>query len=276
VGGPIEKTVHWYSWLSSRLASPPAAAAPNALSPDVVLATNQTLSLAGADGLTSIGSAINATYDRAFTRNRQLAAEDAGMLTEFYFEASAIAGGVVITVGGNRFRFNAGQWKNITTGRPANEAEIGLINQRRLAQRTPPTRVPGLSGDRVAHLNRPGYQNYRLETNVGTPKKPVWEAFYHGYIEPGETQAAIRARHAGTVGPDALPRFDPATDRLVMEPGTRLYGEARLMEQRGIVQDQTNIGRVNISGSRRGNNQNGLQPAKLQEYEAWERALNGQ
>jgi hypothetical protein len=61
-----------------------------------------------------------------------------------------------------------------------------------------------------------------------------------------------------------------------MEPGTRLYGEARLMEHRGIVRDQTNVGRVNTSGTRRGNNQNGLQPANLQEYEAWERALSGQ
>lgn len=61
-----------------------------------------------------------------------------------------------------------------------------------------------------------------------------------------------------------------------MEPGTRLYGEARLMEHRGIVRDQTNIGRVNVSNSRKGNNQNGIDPAKLAEYEAWERTLLGQ
>jgi hypothetical protein len=61
-----------------------------------------------------------------------------------------------------------------------------------------------------------------------------------------------------------------------MEPGTRLYGEARLMEHRNIIRDQTNVGRVSKSGTRRGNNQNGPQPAKVGEYEAWERALNGQ
>jgi hypothetical protein len=150
-------------------------------------------------------------------------------------------------------------------------------NRAPLPQRVPPpTTVPGLTNARVAHLNRAGYQNYRLETNVGTAQNPVWRTYYHGYIRPGETQAAIRGRHAGNVGPDGLARFNPATDRLVMEPGTRSYGEARLMEHRGIVRDQTNIGRIDVSGSRRGNNQNGLQPAALQEYEAWERALLGQ
>ncbi|MCE9531395.1 MAG: HINT domain-containing protein, partial [Planctomycetes bacterium] len=141
--------------------------------------------------------------------------------------------------------------------------------------RVPPTTVPGVAADRVAHFNRAGYQNYRLETNVGTPENPVWRIHYHGYIAPGKTAAAITRRHAGTVGPDGLARFNPATDRIVIEPGTRLYGEARLMETRRITQDGTNIGRVDVSGSRRGNNQGGLDPAKLPEYEAWEQALHG-
>ncbi|HAW29242.1 MAG TPA: hypothetical protein DCY03_14170 [Planctomycetaceae bacterium] len=61
-----------------------------------------------------------------------------------------------------------------------------------------------------------------------------------------------------------------------MEPGTRLYGESRLMEHRAIIRDNTNIGRVNVSNSRRGNNQDGINASKLGEYEAWERALLGQ
>jgi hypothetical protein len=58
-----------------------------------------------------------------------------------------------------------------------------------------------------------------------------------------------------------------------MERGTRLYGEARLMEYRNIVRGETNVGRVSTSGTRRGNNQNGLQPANVWQYEAWEGAL---
>ncbi|PHS10422.1 MAG: hypothetical protein COA78_11350 [Blastopirellula sp.] len=71
-------------------------------------------------------------------------------------------------------------------------------------------------------------------------------------------------------------QWHPATDRIVMEPGTRLYGEARLMETRRIILDQTNIGRIDISGTRRGNNQGGIDLKKLWEYEAWERTLFGQ
>jgi hypothetical protein len=70
-----------------------------------------------------------------------LAAEDAGMLTEFYFEASAIAGGVVITTGGGKFRFEAGKWKNLTTNGPATDAEIEIINQQRLAPEAATSRV---------------------------------------------------------------------------------------------------------------------------------------
>lgn len=138
-----------------------------------------------------------------------------------------------------------------------------------------PKTVPGVNAARVAKFNRADYQNYRLETNVGTPDKPVWRIYYHGYIAPGETATAITRRHAGTVGPDGLARFNSATDRIVMEPGTRLYGEARLMEHRRIIQDKTNIGRAEASGTRRGNNQGGLDTAKVREYEAWERARNG-
>jgi hypothetical protein len=101
----------------------------------------------------------------------------------------------------------------------------------------------------------------------------MWRVYYHGYIAPGETAAAIARRHAGTVGTDGLARYSLATDRIVMEPGTRLYGEARLMEHRRIAQDGTFVGR-GADASRRGNNQGGIDPAKLPEYEAWERALN--
>jgi len=55
-----------------------------------------------------------------------------------------------------------------------------------------------------------------------------------------------------------------------------MYGEARLMEHRRVVSDQTNIGRVCISGSCRGNNQSGLDPAKVKEYEAWEATLQSE
>jgi hypothetical protein len=188
----------------------------------------------------------------------------------------------IFSSGGGEFRYPLNEKKRQRLG----EGHSGLRREYRAAKgsskgfkapaRVPPKSVPGLSDARVAHLNRPGYQNYRLETNVGTPNRPVWQTYYHGYIEPGETAGAITARHARNIGPDGLARFNPAADRIVMERGTRLYGEARLMEYRNIIRDRTNIGRVGVSGSRRGNNQNGLQSANLREYETWERSLNGQ
>jgi RHS repeat-associated protein len=222
----------------------------------------------GATG-SSVGAGVNGLTNPNFNRNRAQAADDAGMLANGAVQWNAGAAGFA---GSSRVVGSA-----IRGGTRRGTGQSGVTRVQGTAPaRVPPISVPGLSNARVAHFNRPGYQNYRLETNVGTAENPIWRTYYHGYIRPGETQTAIRTRHAGTVGPDGLARFNPATDRLVVEPGTRLYGEARLMEYRNIVRDQTNKGRVKVSGTRRVNNQNGLQPAKLQEYEAWERALNGQ
>lgn len=56
-------------------------------------------------------------------------------------------------------------------------------------------------------------------------------------------------------------------------PGTRTYGESRLMEQRLAEQYGTVIGRG--GPDYRGNRQNPLDGAKLSEYEAFERRLAG-
>ncbi|MGW0819693.1 hypothetical protein [Streptomyces sp. NPDC002845] len=88
--------------------------------------------------------------------------------------------------------------------------------------------------------------------------------YYSGMFGPGDTPAGVQYRHGNNRN-----RFDPANgDTMRVVPGTRTYGESRLMEQRLSEQHGTNIGR---DGSNyRGNRQNPLAGSKLAEYEAYE------
>ena len=52
------------------------------------------------------------------------------------------------------------------------------------------------------HLPRSKYQNYRLATNVGTAKRPVWRTYYHGYTRPGVKATQILGWDARTIGRD--------------------------------------------------------------------------
>jgi hypothetical protein len=120
-----------------------------------------------------------------------------------------------------------------------------------------PVLVHNAGGDRFIYLDRPGYSNYMLVDRGGN-------VYYSGMFGPGETPAGVQYRHANNNN-----RFNPANgDTMRVVPGTRTYGESRLMEQRFSEQYGTYIGR---DGSNyRGNRQNPLAGSKRAEYEGYE------
>ncbi len=74
----------------------------------------------------------------------------------------------------------------------------------------------------------------------------------------------MQYRHAGNNN-----RFNPANgDTMRVMPGTRTYGEARLMEQRLAEQYGTIIGRG--GDNYRGNRQNPMDPGRVGACEAYE------
>ncbi|WP_329317449.1 polymorphic toxin-type HINT domain-containing protein [Streptomyces sp. NBC_01262] len=122
---------------------------------------------------------------------------------------------------------------------------------------TTPVLVHNDGGARFNYLDRPGYSNYMLVDRGGN-------VYYSGTFGPGETPAGVQYRHANNNN-----RFNPADgDTMRVVPGSRTYGESRLMEQRLSEQYGTYIGR---DGSNyRGNRQNPLAGSKLAEYEGYE------
>jgi RHS repeat-associated protein len=110
---------------------------------------------------------------------------------------------------------------------------------------------------RYQHLDRTGFSNYTLsDTNGNT--------YYSGMFGPGSTAADVARRHSANAN-----RFDPANgDAMNVVPGTRTYGESRLMEQRTAEQNNTIIGRD--GNNYRGNRQNPLAGDKLSEYQDYE------
>jgi hypothetical protein len=81
---------------------------------------------------------------------------------------------------------------------------------------------------------------------------------------PGSTQAGVEYRHANTQN-----RYNPANgDSIRVMPGTRTYGEARLMEQQLAEQNGTVIGRD--GNNYRGNRQNPIAEGRMGAYEAYE------
>ncbi|MFM9607719.1 polymorphic toxin-type HINT domain-containing protein [Streptomyces niveiscabiei] len=115
------------------------------------------------------------------------------------------------------------------------------------------------SGDdaRFRYLDRPGFSNYTLVDASG-------RTYYSGMFGPNETAAGVIRRHSNNNN-----RFNPANgDSIRVAPGTRTYGESRLMEQRLAEQYGTIIGRS--GNDYRGNRQNPLDGKKLSEYEGYE------
>ncbi|GAA2723382.1 hypothetical protein [Actinocorallia aurantiaca] len=149
----------------------------------------------------------------------------------------------------------------LTVVRVHDRTPAGPHFQRLVAVGTP-VLVPVSADDRFKHLNRPGYRNYVLVDKNG-------KVYYTGMFGPNDTPAGVQNRHGNNHN-----RFDPSNgDTMRVTPGTRTYGESRLMEQRLAEQHGTIIGRD--GDNYRGNRQNPLDPAKLSEYEAYEQRIKG-
>jgi hypothetical protein len=122
--------------------------------------------------------------------------------------------------------------------------------------------VHNITPSRMAYLRRPGYRNYFLIDATG-------RIYYSGMCRPGETRAGLERRHGKNHN-----RFNPkAGDRLEFVPGSREYGEARLMEQRNASLYDLVIGRD--GKNYRGNRQRPLGHDQMPEYLAYEQRKMG-
>ncbi|GLY70930.1 DUF6531 domain-containing protein [Amycolatopsis taiwanensis] len=114
-----------------------------------------------------------------------------------------------------------------------------------------------ISKARYLHLDRPGYSNYVLKDSSGN-------VYYSGRFSGNETPASVQARHSANGD-----RFNPKNgDVMEVVPGTRTYGESRLMEQRLMQQHNSFIGKN--AGTDRGNKINPMDPKKMSEYQEYE------
>ncbi|WP_235002585.1 RHS repeat-associated core domain-containing protein [Actinacidiphila paucisporea] len=120
----------------------------------------------------------------------------------------------------------------------------------------------GGAGFDLNKLDRPGYSNYVLVDRNNVP-------YYSGMFGPNESPASVQRRHSGTWN-----RYDPANgDRMDVFPGTRTYGQSRLLEQRMTDHFGTYIGEDGTNY--RGNRQNPMDSKKEPGYLAYERYKNG-
>ncbi|HVV22896.1 MAG TPA: RHS repeat-associated core domain-containing protein [Pseudonocardiaceae bacterium] len=131
---------------------------------------------------------------------------------------------------------------------------------------TDPLGLAGITKARYLYLDRPGYWNYVLKDSSG-------KIYYVGRAGPNETVQSVARRHAANgdrFNPDPA---NPANgDTLERVPGSRTYGQARLMEQDMIDKNGTFIGKG--AGTQRGNVIRGMDPDKLAEYQDYENRKN--
>ncbi|MBR7838507.1 RHS repeat protein, partial [Actinospica durhamensis] len=119
----------------------------------------------------------------------------------------------------------------------------------------------GLLKKPYAYYDRPGYSNYTLQDSAGN-------TYYSGMFGPGSSQASVERRHGNNHN-----RYSTANgDTITVEPGTRTYGESRLMEQRLADDNDTIIGRD--GNNYRGNRENPMDAKKLADYEEYEKLKN--
>jgi RHS repeat-associated protein len=113
-----------------------------------------------------------------------------------------------------------------------------------------------ISDARFARLDRPGWTNYVLKDAAG-------KTYYSGLFGPSMTAADTEARHAANHN-----RFNAANgDVMEVVPGTRTYGESRLMEQDLARQHGTFIGRD--ADNYRGNRQQPMDSKRVAEYQEY-------
>ncbi|MEH0630761.1 hypothetical protein [Streptomyces stelliscabiei] len=93
--------------------------------------------------------------------------------------------------------------------------------------------------------------------------------YYSGMFGPNESAATVQKRHGGNNN-----RFNPANgDKINVYPGTRTYGQSRLLEQRMADYFGTYIGED--GNNYRGNRQNPMDAKKAPGYLAYERFKSG-
>jgi hypothetical protein len=111
---------------------------------------------------------------------------------------------------------------------------------------------------RFARLDRPGWTNYVLRNADDVP-------YYSGMFGPTMTAADTEARHTANHN-----RFNAANgDYLDPAPGSRTYGESRLMEHDLAREHGTFIGRD--PENYRGNRQRPMDSKRVDEYQEYMR-----
>jgi hypothetical protein len=124
--------------------------------------------------------------------------------------------------------------------------------------------VHNIDDARLAYLSRPGYRNYVLRE--GGPNGRI---YYSGRFGPGENVSKVKSRHRRNRN-----RFNEAKgDYFDLQPGTREYGESRLMEHELAIENKTVIGRK--GDDYRGNRDNPMDEKKLAEYQEYRRLKQG-
>ncbi|MFI1441824.1 polymorphic toxin-type HINT domain-containing protein [Streptomyces fructofermentans] len=114
----------------------------------------------------------------------------------------------------------------------------------------------------LTEMDRPGFSNYALFNKDN-------QIYYVGLFGPDQSPAKVQKRHSKNNN-----RFSAARgDRMVVYPGTRTYGRARLVEQRMMEAFGTFIGKA--GSDYRGNRQNPMNSKKEAKYLAYEKFING-
>jgi hypothetical protein len=122
--------------------------------------------------------------------------------------------------------------------------------------------VHNITASRIKRLQRVGYRNYVLRNRRG-------RIYYSGMFGPDTKLSDVIRRHRKKGN-----RFNPKLgDRLELRPGTRTYGDSRLLEHRVAVRNGTIIGRK--GDNYRGNRQRPLQAEVLTEYLEYEQWKQG-
>ncbi|MGW7361844.1 polymorphic toxin-type HINT domain-containing protein [Streptomyces sp. NPDC054841] len=121
-----------------------------------------------------------------------------------------------------------------------------------------PVLVHNIDQSRYKYMDRPGYSNYVLVDKNG-------KVYYSGMFGGKQTKADVERRHGNNNN-----RFNPKNgDKMIVTPGKRTYGEARILEQANADKYKTVIGKKGTDY--RGNRQEPMDPKKRAEYADYEK-----
>jgi hypothetical protein len=232
---------------------------------DVVLATDPETGETSAESVTATWAHQDVLVDLSVDGMALTTTEDHvfwNATDELWQEIGAFApGDRLLTPSGETVTVTGLSWATTRLG-PAYNLTVEHRHTYYVMVGATPVLVHNDGGDRFDHLSRPGFTNYLLLDRTG-------RVYYSGIFGPGDTAAKVQYRHSNNRN-----RFDRANgDTMRLVPGTRTYGEARLMEQRLADQHGTVIGRD--GANYRGNRQNPLDSDKTAEYEEYERGIGG-